>query len=483
MRSLNLAFRGATRFFQLFLLCLMLPDAAFSQGWYELGIGANALPCGNTGNYTLGFFGNIVLTNGTDAYTGETAIYRLNYYNSSWSELGSNTMALNANSFMISSIAGDSEFIYAAGNITDSMPWPHGNYYVAKWNDTNWTEAGSGNNSLKANGTINALAGEWNFGHSHIIYAAGFFTDSNHYSYVARWNDTTWAELGTGVNALNANSGIECLATDSSNNIYAAGDFTNTNGNYYVAKWNGSSWSELGGANSLKANGPIHAILVGESGYIYVAGNFTNASGKYYVAKWNDTSWSELGGTNALGADSAIYALMFWGGSVYAGGAFTNANGKHYVAEWAGNNWFELGTGQYALNANGSIYALSWGGGGLSLPYIYATGKFTDANGMNYVAEYDPTLGVTNISNTTNNLKLYPNPASGMLTVSLQNNSGNTQVHITDLVGREIYSAVLNTNELSVNVSDWSNGMYFCTVCEGDVKSMVKFVVGALRIR
>jgi hypothetical protein len=222
------------------------------------------------------------------------------------------------------------------------------------------------------------------------------------------------------------------------------------------------------------ANGIIHSVAVDASGNVYAAGEFTNASSNYYVAKWNGSAWSELGGANALGADSLIYAVITdASGNVYTGGMFVNTGGKHYVAEWNGSAWSELGAGSNALNANGYIDALAVGSSG----HIYAAGIFSDIYGADYVAEYSPILSVSNISNTANSVHLYPNPASGTLTISLQNNSGNAQVHITDMVGKEIYNAVLNNNELSVNAGNWSNGMYICTVYDGDVKTTTKFVV------
>ena len=44
------------------------------------------------------------------------------------------------------------------------------------------------------------------------------------------------------------------IALDSDGNAYAAGNFSNKDKKHYVAKWNGSSWSELGaGAGALNA--------------------------------------------------------------------------------------------------------------------------------------------------------------------------------------------------------------------------------------
>ncbi len=60
----------------------------------------------------------------------------------------------------------------------------------------------------------------------------------------------SWSELGTGSNALKANAPISAIAGDNAGNIYACGAFTNgttfPNGYWYVAKWNGTSWNELG---------------------------------------------------------------------------------------------------------------------------------------------------------------------------------------------------------------------------------------------
>src|SRR5690242_18643728 len=61
---------------------------------------------------------------------------------------------------------------------------------------------------------------------------------------------TSWVELGTGANALDANFPIVTMTIDAQNNIYVAGLLINSNGNLYVAKWNGTTWIQLGGINA-----------------------------------------------------------------------------------------------------------------------------------------------------------------------------------------------------------------------------------------
>ena len=69
-------------------------------------------------------------------------------------------------------------------------------------------------------------------------------------SYVAKWDGTTWSELGTGTNALNADDWIFSVCSDRYGNIYTGGLFTDTSLTYidsldtsyyhpvYVAKYN-----------------------------------------------------------------------------------------------------------------------------------------------------------------------------------------------------------------------------------------------------
>jgi hypothetical protein len=71
-----------------------------------------------------------------------------------------------------------------------------------------------------------------------------------------------------------------------SNNVYAGGIFANKSGNNYVAKWNGSSWSELGDSKAVTFNEDIRILTTDANGNLYAAGEFTNSNGKRYVAKY-----------------------------------------------------------------------------------------------------------------------------------------------------------------------------------------------------
>ncbi|HEX7905106.1 MAG TPA: T9SS type A sorting domain-containing protein [Chitinophagaceae bacterium] len=288
---------------------------------------------------------------------------------SGWNEIKSDVV--NAlNTVEINALAKDATgtIVYAAvGN------------NVLKWQANVWTQLGTLNTNSAINTLTTDAAGN--------VYAAGFFSNANNFAYVAKWNGTSWSELGSGANALNANGVIYSLTTDPAGNIYAAGSFNNTVGKKYVAKWNGTTWSELGGLGALSANGFIWSVASDASGNIYAGGGFTNANNKSYVAKWNGASWSELGGVNALGANSGILTVTTDpAGNVYAGGQFTNATNKRYVAKWNGTAWAELGTGANALNASDWIVTIIADGSG----NVYAGGNFANSAGQ-YVAKWNGT--------------------------------------------------------------------------------------------
>ncbi len=294
----------------------------------------------------------------------------------SWSVLGYGFQGLSGVGSVCTDVAGN---IYAAGQFTNS----NGKQYVAKWNGTSWSELG-GLNGLGANNIIYSICSDATGN----IYAAGTFTNSSGNEYVAKFNGTIWSELG-GLNGLAVHNVISSICADAIGNVYAAGWFTNLSGNRYVAKFNGTTWSELGGLNGLHANDQINSIFCDANGIVYAAGKFSNFNGKQYVAQFNGANWNELGGINSLSANSDINSICHdWAGNIYAAGEFTNGtnylSGNKYVAKYNGVSWSELG-GLNGLAANDWIYSICSDATG----NIYAAGRFTNSGNNKYVAEWN----------------------------------------------------------------------------------------------
>ncbi|HEX8349327.1 MAG TPA: T9SS type A sorting domain-containing protein [Hymenobacter sp.] len=75
----------------------------------------------------------------------------------------------------------------------------------------------------------------------------------------------------------------------------------------------------------------------------------------------------------------------------------------------------------------------------------------------------------------TPTLSVYPNPAKGMVTVSLSQKLGLGQdykLRLSNIIGREVRTTVLrpefNTNSMAMNLSDLPAGMYFYSLLLND---------------
>jgi len=287
--------------------------------------------------------------------------------------VGSN--ALNANGDIYTICVDPAGNIYAAGVFWDTT----GSYYVAKWNGTSWSELGSGLTPGYVNNEIEVLCSD----SAGNIYAGGQFKNASGKCYVAKWNGSSWGEVGSASSALNANANILSISIDKHGYLYAAGDFTNATGHYYVAKWDGISWSEVGtGSGALDGNGTINTIFIDSNDNIYAAGNFTDSGvvdtgGNLYVAMWNGSSWNELGSgvCRQLGGDIQIFSVVKDNyGIIYAAGNLRNDSNNFYIAKFDGSTWSELGIGSAAVSLNNIVSALYVDASG----NLYAGGWYRD---------------------------------------------------------------------------------------------------------
>ncbi len=307
-----------------------------------------------------------------------------------WTELGGYLSNYNFDTFSNNSMMYDLQI----GN--------NGEVYVTakdrveKWNGTNWSYVGTNGiptSYVMGADVVNCLAMD-NAGN---LYAAGKFENSTGYKFVAKWDGTSWTELG-GQNTLAANDEIKDIYIDANNNVYVGGKFKNAQGNVYVAKYNGTTWSAMGGTG-LTDNGLdyINSLSGNSTGTIYCAGSFSNSSSNQYLAACDQFGWFELGGLNGLAGN---YANMNWGGemnsvtvdaqnNVYVVGNFTNASGNRFVAKYDGNNWSELG----GANALAGLGVFNGAVSFISDVYsvngnIFVTGNYTSTGPNRFVGRY-----------------------------------------------------------------------------------------------
>jgi len=289
-----------------FLAAAILAPECRSQAWTNLGSGLSnsgqALAFDRSGNLYVG---------GEFTNAGGLAVNRIAKWDgSTWTNLPGERAGGN-----IYELAFDSSGnLYAAGGNT-----------IEKWNGSTWTNISAGMDYF-----VYALACD----NSGNLYAGGSFSTVGGVaaSCIAKWDGTTWSNLGSGIHGGTGDS-VKALAMDRAGNLYAGGMFS-TAGDvdaFAVAKWNGTSWINLGGGMNYEVN----ALACDGSSTLYAGGEFNTAGGgaAARIAKWNGTAWSSLGsGLNnspvAVACDSAS--------NMYCAGYFSAAGGlaANYIAKW-----------------------------------------------------------------------------------------------------------------------------------------------------
>lgn len=358
------------------------------SSWSELGGAGVSHFNGLIRTIKLDGAGNLYA--GGDFLNDSGKTYLAKWNGVSWSEVGgANTSQLSTGDpAFISSITTDSNGnVYASGQLFNSTF----SYYVAKWDGTSWSELGGPNSTFFVPGNgyygINALATDA----SGNIYAGGDFLNSNGVPFVAKWNGTAWSELG-GSNSMNiaqAYFGILSISVDAGGNVYAAGDIGNSNYYDFIAKWDGTAWSEVGGTNSFtypRGNWAIEAICNDASGNLYAVGDFRNSKNHQCVVKWNGSTWGEVGSDTITTFNENIYDIATdSSGNIYAAGYFTGRYGWKAVSQWNGSDWEQLYSPPFFFN--NTILCLAAGAPGT----VYAGGFFTNTffNGRYFVAKWD----------------------------------------------------------------------------------------------
>jgi hypothetical protein len=297
-------------------------------------------------------------------------IAKWNKSTNTWRELGgTNTSSFNGG-FMAPITTDVFGNIYTCG-MTWWSPQVNANYHVAKWDGSTWSELG-GTNQPSFNNCISIITTDA----SGNVYAAGDNIVNGNAPFVAKWDKSTnsWSVLG------GSTWFVDCITTDFSGNVYVGGEFLNDNGSPYVAKWDGGTWSELGGTNvSNFGIGNISSIAIDGSGNIYAAGSFINNNDIKNIVKWdkNSNTWSYL---SSMIPSYCINSMVIDDSdNLYVAGDPYDSN-KKYVSKWNGTSWSDYGN----LNANGSIYCISSDANG----NVYAGGAFTNGNNKYYVAVY-----------------------------------------------------------------------------------------------
>lgn len=108
-----------------------------------------------------------------------------------------------------------------------------------------------------------------------------------------------------------------------------------------------------------------------------------------------------------------------------------------------------------------------------------------DAAGVIYVADilnqeirkFDTILGVIETSNQNTDAAIYPNPIKDILNIELSYVSKNASISIINLLGRTLYSQNINSLKTSLDIGNYSKGIYLLKIINNDKITTKKLIL------
>ena len=342
--------------------------------------------------------------------------------------------------------------------------------------------------------------------------------------------DFVWAKHIGGIGTDYARS----LDIDGSGNVYAAGYFENIvdfdpgagihnlesfgGRDAFILKLDASGnfvWAKTYGG---LAGDEVMALAVDDSGISYITGFF---NGTVDFDPGNGTY--DL--TSAGGEDIYILKLDALGNFIWAKqiGDTGNESGRSIAIDGSGNSYisgyfretadFNPGVGSHNLTSAGGsdifilkldalgnfIWAKQIGGagddGGQSIT-IDASGNIFTTGYFNGTVDFDTGISTFNLSsvgemdifihklsqnavgineNLVRLFNIYPNPAKDVITISEL--PIGAELSILDINGKIMFSTSVNSNQLTINTEDFTNGLYLIHLNHSGATSTKKLIV------
>ncbi len=322
--------------------------------WHALGQGLN----GEVNTITV--VGNDLYVGGAFTKAGNRLAKGIARWDgSAWHPVGSGVGTVS-----VSAIAEYNGNLYIAGSFTSVDGVPANS--IAMWNGSAWSAVSGGIMSYNSASTITDL-----LVHQGELYVAGSFAKAGNVATnnLARWDGSQWATVGNDDFDVASYDSINTLAS-MNDELYVGGDFNQVNGQVFnnLARWNGTTWASVGNGVQGDSYGVAvkHLLVVNNQLYSFGKFDLAGAVPANNVAKWDGSNWSALGNGVLLASsfdDGITSAAVVSDGSMYVGGSFSSAGERllKNMARWDGQQWFSLGLGvsSWYTNFDGTVHALA----------------------------------------------------------------------------------------------------------------------------
>src|SRR5690554_637657 len=230
--------------------------------------------------------------------------------------------------------------------------------------------------------------------------------------------------------------------------------------------------NQSGRSVSLSSGGNI--VAIGEPGY----GTGSNSRiGNVRVFENISGTWTQIGSRiigDTANSSSGINISLSSNGSIVAiGDAGKSFSGRVRVFQNTSNTWSQVGSdieGEDPSDYFGENVSISGSGDTL---IVGATTMYTLTTKNGYAKVYDLSGVLSSDKFTNANFTIYPNPATDVLNIELQDNVILENVTIYNNLGQKIKTVKQNT----IDVSTLAKGLYFVEVTTNQGKASKKVIV------
>ncbi len=504
-----MASRRSTRLNLRFVQCVLLLIAfafaqktANAQNWTQLGSDIDGEAAGDESGSSVSLSADgstlaigAMKNSGNGFRSGHVRAYKL--LSGEWTQLGSDIdgEAAEDNSGVSVSLSADGITLAIGAVYNDGNGVFAGHVRVYQWNGIDWTQLGSdidGEAAGNYSGRSVSLSAD---GITLAVGAVGISGNGQLAGHVRvyQWNGMDWTQLGSDIDgeAAGDESGSSVsLSADgitlAIGAIYNDGNGTES-GHVRVYKLLSGEWTQLGSdidgeaaedisgrAVSLSADGITLAVGAG--------GNTGNGqfAGHVRVYQWNGLDWTQLGSDidgEAAGDGSGWSVGLSADGITLAVGAGGNdgngtESGHVRVYKLMFGAWTQLGSdidGEAAEDISGWSVSLSADGSTLAIGAKGNDGNGTDSG---HVRVYQDSTVVDIMENDFGpNFTVYPNPTSGLITISLDQHYSGLNLDVRDAGGKQVATYNFSTAAQTTFELEGASGIYFFDVTSAGGRS------------